>query len=152
MAARASAYIWAGPQYYPHYLLCLSQGWSKLAGLLSGDIWVSWEEKKTGLPLAAQQWADCAMWCDKLKCMLACLTRTISTVPTRVMLGTSDATFCCCFSFTPSSLLTKLRHKNVRNMSFAGGVRKYCYSEQERTKSVTKPICRSLKSLYIVIK
>lgn len=68
------------------------------------------------------------------------------------MLGRNDARFCCCFAFTPSSLLTKLCHKNVRNMSFAGGVRKYCYSEQERIKSVTEPICRSLKSLHIVIK
>lgn len=120
-------------------------------GWLHENAWVSWEEKKTGLSLAAQLWAACATRRDKLKCSLACSTRTIK-LPTRVMFGTSDATFCCYFSFTPSSLLTKLRHKNVRSMSFTGGVRKYCYSEQQRTKSVPEPICRSLKSLHIVIK
>lgn len=41
--------------------------------------------------------------------------------------------------------------KNVRNIPFSGGVRKYCCSEQERTKSVPEPIWRSLKSLHIVI-
>lgn len=109
---------------------------------------------KPGFPWAGQLWADRATQCDKLECALASLTRTIRTLPTRVMLGMSDATFCCYFSFTPSSLLTKLHHKkkkNVRNISFSGGVRKYCCSEQERTKSVPEPICRSLKSLRIVI-
>lgn len=110
---------------------------------------MSQEEEKPGFPLAAQLWAGRATHCDKLKC-----TRTIQTLPTRVMMGMSVATSCCYSSFTPSSLLSKLhqRKKKVRNISFSGGVRKYFYSEQERTKSVPEPICRSLKSLHIVIK
>lgn len=44
------------------------------------------------------------------------------------------------------------KKKKVRNILFSGGVRKYWYSEQERTKSIPEPICTSLKSLHIVIK
>lgn len=46
-------------------------------GWLHENAWVSWEEKKTGLSLAAQLWAACATRRDKLKCSLACSTRTI---------------------------------------------------------------------------
>lgn len=53
-------------------------------------------------------------------------------------------------AFCPSCTVKK--KKKVRNILFSGGVRKYCYSEQERTKSIPEPICRSLKSLHIVIK
>lgn len=55
-------------------------------------------------------------------------------------------------TFKPFDQAAPQKKKKVWNISFSGGVRKYCYSEQERTKSVPDPICRSLKSLHIVIK